>query len=119
MLSVIPSTALGNSRGATSGAATAVTAAAAAGMSGEETAAGGGSSASRVGEYRNTMTKERWEEQRHLLSGAEYGAMAGGVAGGMAGVEGKTVVTGGGVAVGAAGAMNEEFLRDYFTDVSI
>lgn len=96
-----------------------MTAAAAAGMSGEETAAGGGSSASRVGEYRNTMTKERWEEQRHLLSGAEYGAMAGGVAGGMAGVEGKTVVTGGGVAVGAAGAMNEEFLRDYFTDVSI
>ncbi|NXA22032.1 DSG2 protein, partial [Ibidorhyncha struthersii] len=117
LLSVIQSTALGNSRGATSGAATAATAAA--GMSGEETAAGGGSSASRVGEYHNTITKERWEEQRHLLSGAEYGAMAAGVAGGMAGAEGKTVVAGGGVAVGAAGAMNEEFLRDYFNDKAV
>uniref|UniRef100_A0A672TVK2 Desmoglein 2 n=1 Tax=Strigops habroptila TaxID=2489341 RepID=A0A672TVK2_STRHB len=55
----------------------AVTAAAgAAGMSGEESAAGGGSSASHVREHCNTITKERWEEQRHLLSGAEYGAMA-------------------------------------------
>ena len=117
MLSFIPPTALGNSRGATSGALTA--AAAAAGMSGEETAAGEGSSASHVREHHSTITKEGWEEQRHLLSGAKYGAMAAGGAEGMAGVEGKTVVAGGGVTVGAAGAMNEEFLRDYFSDVSI
>ncbi|NXG84104.1 DSG2 protein, partial [Stercorarius parasiticus] len=125
LLSLIPSTALGNLRGATSGAGAAVAgaataaAAAAAGMSGEETAARGGSSASHIEEHRNTISRERWEEQRHLLSGAEYGAMAAGVAGGMAGVEGKTVVAGGGVAVGAAGAVNEEFLRDYFSDKAV
>ncbi|NXC18849.1 DSG2 protein, partial [Corythaeola cristata] len=117
LLSVIPPTALGNLRGATSGAATA--AVAAAGMSGEETAAGGGSSVSHVREHHNTVTKERWEEQRHLLSGAEYGPVAAGGAEGMAGVEGKTVVAAGGVAVGAAGAMNEEFLRDYFNDKAV
>ncbi|XP_075350666.1 desmoglein-2 [Mycteria americana] len=118
LLSLFPPTALGSLRGATSGAATAV-AAAAAGMSGEETAAGGSSSASHVREHHNTITKERWEEQRHLLSGAEYGAMAAGGAEGMMGVEGKTVVAGGGVAVGAAGAMNEGFLRDYFNDKAV
>ncbi|NXT34041.1 DSG2 protein, partial [Pelecanoides urinatrix] len=117
LLSLIPPTALGNSRGAISGAATA--AAAAAGMSGEETAAGEGSSASHLREHRHTITKERWEEQRHLLSGAEYGTMAAGGAEGMAGVEGKTVVGVGGVAVGAAGAVNEEFLRDYFNDKAV
>ncbi|NXL61017.1 DSG2 protein, partial [Chordeiles acutipennis] len=117
LLSLIPPTALGSSRGATSGAATAV--AAAGGMSGEETAAGGASSASHVREHHNSITKERWEEQRHLLSGAEYGAMAAGGAEGMAGVEGKTVVAAGGVVVGAAGAMNEEFLRDYFNDKAV
>ncbi|KAM6088538.1 desmoglein-2-like [Chlamydotis macqueenii] len=117
LLSLIPPTALGNSRGATSGAVTA--AAAAAGMSGEETAAGGGSSVSHVREHHNTITKERWEEQRHLLSGAEYGAMAAGEVEGMAGVEGKTVAAAGGVMVGAAGAMNEEFLRDYFSDKAV
>uniref|UniRef100_A0A8C3JQ11 Desmoglein 2 n=1 Tax=Calidris pygmaea TaxID=425635 RepID=A0A8C3JQ11_9CHAR len=100
----------------TGAAAGATVGAAAAGMSGEETAAGGGSSASHVGEHRYTVGRERWEEQRHLLSGADYGAMAAGAAGGMAGVEGKTAVAGGGIAVGAAGAMNEEFLRDYFSD---
>ncbi|NXJ61071.1 DSG2 protein, partial [Rostratula benghalensis] len=108
----------GGAGAAAVGAAT-LTAAAAAGMSGEETAAGGGSSASHVGEHHHTISRERWEEQRHLLSGADYGAMAGGVAGGLAGVEGKTVVTGGGVAMGAAGAMNEEFLRDYFNDKAV
>ncbi|NXY81900.1 DSG2 protein, partial [Alcedo cyanopectus] len=91
-------------------------AAAAAGMSGEETAAGGSSSASRVREHCHTITKEGWEEQRHLLSGAEHGVMAAGGAEGLGGVEGKTVVAGGGVLVRTAGAMNEEFLRDYFTD---
>ncbi|NWX15126.1 DSG2 protein, partial [Aegotheles bennettii] len=112
LLSVIPPTALGNSGGATSGAV-------AAGMSGEGTATGGGSSASCVREHGNTITKERWEEQRHLLSGAEYGAMRVGGAESMAGVEGKTVVAGGGIAMGAAGAMNEEFLRDYFNDKAV
>lgn len=88
-------------------------------MSGEEALIGAGSSASHVGEHHSTITRERWEEKRHLLSAADYGAMAAGAAGGMAAVDGKTVVSGGGVAVGAAGAMNEEFLRDYFNDVSI
>ncbi|KFZ65429.1 Desmoglein-2, partial [Podiceps cristatus] len=85
----------------------------------DETAAGGGSSASHIREHHSAVTKEGWEEQRQLLSGAEYGAMAAGGAEGMAGVEGKTVVAGGGVAVGAAGAMNEEFLRDYFNDKAV
>ncbi|NXA15737.1 DSG2 protein, partial [Sapayoa aenigma] len=112
LLSFIPPTALGNSRGATA-------AAAAAGMSGGETVTGAGSSASHLGEHHNSITKERWEEQRRLLSSAEYGAMAAGTAEGMAGIEGKTVVSGGGLAVGAAGAMNEEFLRDYFNDKAV
>ncbi|GAB0182533.1 desmoglein-2-like [Grus japonensis] len=128
VLSLISATALGNSKGATGGAAAGAGAAGAgaagagaagAGMSGEETAAGGGSSASHVREHHSTITKERWEEQRHLLSGAEYGTMAAGGVEGMAGMEGKTVVAGGGVTVGAAGAMNEEFLRDYFNDKAI
>lgn len=116
MLSFIPPTALGNVKGGTTAAAAG---AAAAGMSGEEGLIGAGSSVSHAGEHHNTITRERWEEQRHLLSAADYGAMAAGAAEGMAGVDGKTVVSGGGVAVGAAGAMNEEFLRDYFNDVSI
>ncbi|XP_064510425.1 desmoglein-2 isoform X1 [Pseudopipra pipra] len=114
VLSFIPPTALGNSRGATTAAA-----AAAGGMSGGETVTAAGSSVSHVGEHHNTITKERWEEQRHLLSSAEHGAMAAGAAEGMAGIEGKTVVSGGGLAVGAAGAMNEEFLRDYFNDKAV
>ncbi|XP_050175672.1 desmoglein-2 [Myiozetetes cayanensis] len=113
LLSFIPPTALGNSRGATTAAA------AAGGMSGGETVTAAGSSVSHMGEHHNTITKERWEEQRRLLSNAEYGAMAAGAAEGMAGVEGKTVVSGGGLAVGAAGAMNEEFLRDYFNDKAV
>ncbi|NWW78204.1 DSG2 protein, partial [Climacteris rufus] len=118
LLSFIPPTALGNLRGATAAGATG-TGAAAAGMSGEEALIGAGSSASHVGDHRNTLTRERWEEQRHLLSGAECGAMAAGAAESMAGIEGKTIVSGGGVSVGAAGAMNEEFLRDYFNDKAV
>ncbi|XP_010152259.1 PREDICTED: desmoglein-2 [Eurypyga helias] len=110
--SFIPPTALGNFRGATSEAVTT------AGMSGEETGAGVGSSASHIRDHRSTITKERWEEQRRLLSSAEYGAMAAGGPEGKAGVESKTVVAAGG-AVGAAGAMNEEFLRDYFNDKAV
>nr|XP_009932564.1 PREDICTED: desmoglein-2 [Opisthocomus hoazin] len=98
LLSLIPPTALEHTRGATVGAATA--AVAAAGMSGEGTAAGGGSSAAHIREHHSTINKERWEEQRRLLSAAEYGALAAG-------------------AVGAAGAMNEEFLRDYFNDKAV
>ncbi|XP_075561319.1 desmoglein-2 [Pelecanus crispus] len=122
VLSLLTPAALGTSGGAISGAATAAVAgaaAAAAGMSGEETAAGGGSSASHGREHCSTITKERWEEQRHLLSGAEYGAMAAGGAEGMALIGGKTVMAGGGVAVGAAEAMNEGFLRDYFNGKAV
>ncbi|NXK97174.1 DSG2 protein, partial [Formicarius rufipectus] len=112
-LSNIPPTALGNSRGATTAAA------AAGGMSGRGTLTGVGSSVSHVGEHHNTIMRERWEEQKYLLSNAEYGAMTAGVAEGTASIEGKTVVSGGGLAVGAAGAMNEEFLRDYFNDKAV
>ncbi|NXC10276.1 DSG2 protein, partial [Orthonyx spaldingii] len=119
LLSFIPPTALGNLRGATTAAAARAGAAAAAGMSGEEAVIGASSSASHIGEHHNIITRERWEEQRRLLSGADYGALAAGAAEGMAGIDGKTVVSGGGVAVGAAGAMNEEFLRDYFNDKAV
>ncbi|NXR17058.1 DSG2 protein, partial [Cinclus mexicanus] len=121
----IPPTALGNLKGgaaaaAAAGAAGTAAAGAAAGMSGEEVLIGTGSSASHVGEHHSTITRERWEEQRRLLSAADYGAiMAAGAAEGMTGVDGKTVMSGGGVAVGAAGAMNEEFLRDYFNDKAV
>ncbi|XP_068014847.1 desmoglein-2-like [Melanerpes formicivorus] len=118
LLSFIPPTTLEYSKGAASGAVTAAAAAAAAGgMSGEDTSTGG-VSASHVREHQSTITKEGWEEQRHLLSGAEYGAMAARGAGSMAGVEGKTVMAGAHT-VGAAGAMNEEFLRDYFNDKAV
>ncbi|RMC15461.1 hypothetical protein DUI87_07653 [Hirundo rustica rustica] len=119
LLSFIPPTTLGSLKGGTTAAAAG---AAAAGMSGEETLMGAGSSASHVAEHHSTITRERWEEQRRLLSAVDYGAMAAGAAGtagGMAGVDGKAVVSGGGVAVGAAGAMNEEFLRDYFNDKAV
>ncbi|KFV45731.1 Desmoglein-2, partial [Tyto alba] len=86
---------------------------------GEETAAGGSSSASHMRENHSTTAREAWEEHRHLLSAAECGAVAAGGAEGMAGVEGKTVVAGGGGTMGAAGAMNEEFLRDYFNDKAV
>ncbi|NXM90217.1 DSG2 protein, partial [Oenanthe oenanthe] len=124
LLSFIPPTALGNLKGAAAvgaaGAAGAAAGAAAAGMSGQEVLIGAGSSASHVGEHHSTTTRERWEEQRRLLSAADYGAvMAAGAAEGMAGVDGKTVLSGGGAAVGAAGAMNEEFLRDYFNDKAV
>ncbi|NXH49817.1 DSG2 protein, partial [Dicaeum eximium] len=113
LLGFIPPTALGNVKGGgTAGAA-------AAGMSGQEALIAAGSSASHVEEHHSTITRERWEEQRRLLSAADYGATAAGAAEGMAGVDGKTVVSGGGGAVGAAGAMNEEFLRDYFNDKAV
>ncbi|NXD32862.1 DSG2 protein, partial [Copsychus sechellarum] len=122
LLSFIPPTALGNLKGGTAaaaGAAAAGGAAAAAGGMSEEVLTGAGS-ASHVGEHHSTITREKWEEQRRLLSAADCGAiMAAGAAEGMAGVDGKTVMSGGGVAVGAAGAMNEEFLRDYFNDKAV
>uniref|UniRef100_A0A493TA04 Desmoglein 2 n=1 Tax=Anas platyrhynchos platyrhynchos TaxID=8840 RepID=A0A493TA04_ANAPP len=83
--SIIPPTALGNSKGVTAGAAAAGAAAGAAtgaaaaaggGMSAEEAAACGGSSASNVRGHCSIVTREGWEEQRHLLSGADYHARA-------------------------------------------
>ncbi|NWR73816.1 DSG2 protein, partial [Centropus unirufus] len=112
LLSLIPPTGLEKSGGAPTAAA------AAAGMNGVETEAGGGSSASHVREYHNTIRQERLEEQRKLLSGPEYGALAVRGAEGIAGAEGK-MVTAGGLTVGATGAMNEEFLRDYFNDKAV
>lgn len=127
--SIIPPTALGNSKGVTAGAAAAGAAAGAAtgaaaaggGMSAEEAAACGGSSASNVRGHCSIVTREGWEEQRHLLSGADYHARAAaaGAVEGMAAGEGNVVAAGRGMAMGTAGAMNEEFLRDYFNDVSI
>ncbi|XP_035174930.1 desmoglein-2-like [Oxyura jamaicensis] len=126
--SIITPTALGNSRGVTAGAAAAAAAGAATtaaaaggGMSAEEAAACGGSSASNVRGRCSIVTREGWEEQRHLLSGADYharAAAAGGVEG-MAAGEGNMVAAGRGVAMGTAGAMNEEFLRDYFNDKAV
>ena len=116
-------TALGNLKEPAGGAAVtaAAAAAAAAGMSAEEAAAAGSSSASNIRGQSNTITREAWEGQRRLLSDADYHTRttATGWSEGMVLGEGNVVVTGGGVAMGSAGAMNEEFLRDYFTDVSI
>ncbi|NWX88842.1 DSG2 protein, partial [Nothoprocta pentlandii] len=102
-----------------SGAAAGAAAAAAAGAAGAGMSATEGSShASHVREHCNTVTRtsERWEEQRPLFSDASYGAMAAGGAEGVTAGEGKTVMAGGGVTMAAGGAMNEEFLRDYFSD---
>ncbi|XP_025003680.2 desmoglein-2 isoform X2 [Gallus gallus] len=116
MQSVMLPTALGNLKGA----AAITAAAAAAGMSAEEAAAGGSSSASNIRGQSNTITSEVWEEQRHLLPTTDYHtrSIATGRAEGMISGEGN-VVTGGGVAVESTGAMNEEFLRDYFTDKAV
>ncbi|XP_021243511.1 desmoglein-2-like [Numida meleagris] len=121
MQSVVLPTALGNLKGAAGGAAAVTAAAAAAGMSAEEAAAAGSSSASNVRGQSITITREGWEEQRHLLSGADYHsrAMATVEAEGMVAGEGNMAVTGKGVAMGSAGAMNEEFLREYFTDKAV
>ncbi|NXG28674.1 DSG2 protein, partial [Dromaius novaehollandiae] len=115
LLNLITPTAAGRSRAVASGAA------AAAAMNAEEAVAGGSNSASNVREHCNTVTRtsERWEEQRPLFSGADYGAMAAGGAEGVTVGDGKTVVAGGGVMVGTGGAMNEEFLRDYFSDKAV
>ncbi|KGL72650.1 Desmoglein-2, partial [Tinamus guttatus] len=105
--------------GAAGAAAGAAAAAAAAGTAGAAMSATEGSSyASHVREHGNTVirTSERWEEQRPLFSDASYGAMAAGRGEGVITGEGKTVVAGGGAMMGTGGAMNEEFLRDYFSD---
>uniref|UniRef100_U3IJF7 Desmoglein 2 n=1 Tax=Anas platyrhynchos platyrhynchos TaxID=8840 RepID=U3IJF7_ANAPP len=105
----------------TAGAATGAAAAAGGGMSAEEAAACGGSSASNVRGHCSIVTREGWEEQRHLLSGADYHARAAaaGAVEGMAAGEGNVVAAGRGMAMGTAGAMNEEFLRDYFNDKAV
>ncbi|XP_031468681.1 desmoglein-2 [Phasianus colchicus] len=124
MQSVMLPTALGNLKEPAGGAAVtaaAAAAAAAAGMSAEEAAAAGSSSASNIRGQSNTITREAWEGQRRLLSDADYHTRTTATGGseGMVLGEGNVVVTGGGVAMGSAGAMNEEFLRDYFTDKAV
>ncbi|XP_025943226.1 desmoglein-2 [Apteryx rowi] len=109
LLNLITPTAVGKLKAAASGATA---------MSTEEAVVGCSNSASNVRGHCGTVarTNERCEEQRHLFSGADYGAMAAGGAEGMTVAEGKTVVAGGSVMVGTGGAVNEEFLRDYFSD---
>ncbi|KAJ6662160.1 hypothetical protein lerEdw1_012625 [Lerista edwardsae] len=78
----------------------------------------GGGMSSAFKEHRENMqtTEERWEEQQTLLSREDY---RGGTMGGR-----HVVGAGGGLAVGAGrtmtletgGAMNEEFLRSYFSE---
>uniref|UniRef100_A0A8C3SMF4 Desmoglein 2 n=1 Tax=Chelydra serpentina TaxID=8475 RepID=A0A8C3SMF4_CHESE len=115
---------------------------AAAAMGAEAAATGGGSSQSHIeGHYGNAnMSNRRWEEQRHLLSGAKYGAMAAGgtmttgAGGTMTTGAGGTTTTGAGgtTTTGAGRAMmmgtgramttgtemgiDEGFLRDYFNE---
>ncbi|XP_062424138.1 desmoglein-2-like [Rhea pennata] len=112
VLNLITPSAVGMSTAAARGAA---------GMSAEEAVAESGNSASNVREHYNTVTRstERWEEQKHLFSGADYGAMAAGGAEGVTAGEGKTVVAREGVLAGTGGAMKEEFLRDYFSDKAV
>uniref|UniRef100_A0A8C0IXC3 Desmoglein 2 n=1 Tax=Chelonoidis abingdonii TaxID=106734 RepID=A0A8C0IXC3_CHEAB len=103
---------------------------AAAAMGSEAAATGGGSSQSHIERrYGNAnMSNGRWEEQRHLFSGAKYGAMTAG--GAMA--TGGAMAAGGAMTVGAGTTMmmgagrarttgpevgiDEEFLRDYFNE---
>ncbi|XP_014462265.2 desmoglein-2 isoform X1 [Alligator mississippiensis] len=103
-------------------------------MSAGAAAAGGGSSTSNMREHYSgiNMGDGKWEEQRHLLSAAGYGAMAAGGTGIMAarGAEamaaGRTMKMASGesmamragefMATGAGGTLNEEFLREYFND---
>uniref|UniRef100_A0A7M4FA09 Desmoglein 2 n=1 Tax=Crocodylus porosus TaxID=8502 RepID=A0A7M4FA09_CROPO len=75
-------------------------------------AAGGGSSTFNMRKHYSgvNMVDGKWEEQRHLLSAAGYGAMAAGGTGIMAAREAEFT------AMGAEGTMNEEFLREYFTN---
>lgn len=114
MLTLIAPTALDNSAANVRGGAAAV-------MGAEAAATGGGSSRSHVdGRYGNAdMSSGRWEEQRQLLSGAKYGAMAAGGA--------MAMGAGGAMAMGAGRAMmtgpemgiNEEFFREYFSEVRV
>uniref|UniRef100_A0A8C8RN82 Desmoglein 2 n=1 Tax=Pelusios castaneus TaxID=367368 RepID=A0A8C8RN82_9SAUR len=113
--------------------------AAAAAMGAKGAAAGGDGYASyTIERYGGVdMGDSRWEEQRHLLSGTEYGAMGAGgaMASGstMTGAGGATMMGAGGATMMGAGeatmmgaggatmmragdAINEEFLRDYFND---
>ncbi|TFK12353.1 CKLF-like MARVEL transmembrane domain-containing protein 8 [Platysternon megacephalum] len=120
MLTLIAPTAFDNS-------AANVRSGAAAAMGAEAAATGGGSSQSHSYGTAN-MSNGRWEEQRHLLSGAKYGAMGAGGAmaaeGTMAAGGTMTMRAGGTTMIGAGRAMttgpevsiNEEFLRDYFNE---
>ncbi|XP_065608727.1 desmoglein-2 [Cyrtonyx montezumae] len=116
MQSVMLPTALGNLKGAAGGASAVTAAAAAAGMNAEEAVVGGSSSASNIRGHSSTITREGWEEQRRVDYHTRTMAIGG--AEGMVAGEGN-LVTGGGVAMGSAGATNEEFLRDYITDKAV
>ncbi|XP_072184828.1 desmoglein-2 [Excalfactoria chinensis] len=122
MQSVMLPTTLGNLKGEAGGAAAVTAGAAAAGMSAEETAEGGSISVFNIREQNNTITREEWEKQRHGLYVTDYLTrdVATGGSEGMKSVgAGNMVVTGGLVVMGSTGAMNEEFLRDYFTDKAV
>uniref|UniRef100_A0ABM5GBF8 Desmoglein-2 n=1 Tax=Pogona vitticeps TaxID=103695 RepID=A0ABM5GBF8_9SAUR len=131
ILNLIAPSALDNSASNVGSTAAAVGAGAGLGAGGGA-AIGGGSSSVFKEHYFNTQTTDRqWEEQAALLSGAEYRGRAGGMAagGGMAAAGGTMtgggIMTGGGtltmgargtLAMEKGGAVNEEFLRDYFNE---
>nr|XP_020646613.1 desmoglein-2 [Pogona vitticeps] len=131
ILNLIAPSALDNSASNVGSTAAAVGAGAGLGAGGGA-ATGGGSSSVFKEHYFNTQTTDRqWEEQAALLSGAEYRGRAGGMAagGGMAAAGGTMtgggIMTGGGtltmgargtLAMEKGGAVNEEFLRDYFNE---
>nr|XP_048696483.1 desmoglein-2 [Caretta caretta] len=100
MLTLIAPTVLDNSAANVRSGAAAV-------MGAEAAATGGGSSRSHIdGRYSNAnMSSGRWEEQRQLLSGAKYGAMAAGGAMAMGAGGAMAMGAGGAMAMGADGAM--------------
>ncbi|XP_065256115.1 desmoglein-2-like [Emys orbicularis] len=108
MLTLIAPTALDSAAGnVRSGAAAAIGA--------EAVGTGGGSSRSHIEERYGhaSMSNGRWEEQRHLLSVAKYGAMAAGgtlaaggtMAAGRATAAGEAMAAGGAMTMGAGGTM--------------
>uniref|UniRef100_A0A8D0GQB8 Desmoglein 2 n=1 Tax=Sphenodon punctatus TaxID=8508 RepID=A0A8D0GQB8_SPHPU len=96
----------------TSGAGAAARVGGAAGT--EAGISGGGGSTSWAKEHysKTTRTDGRWEDQRALLSGGGYGALG----------AGQTMIagSGGAMTMEAGGTtMNEEFLRNYFSDKAV
>ncbi|XP_030069656.1 desmoglein-2 isoform X2 [Microcaecilia unicolor] len=84
--------------------------------------AGNGIEADSGGMYGTSHVIEKWDEHRNLLSGTGYGGGGAAAEGATAivGVAGRTVKTGSAAgATGAGGALNEEFLKDYFCDKAL